>query len=71
MCSVCEFILSVLVILRGGSNPDFRGFMIQARTVADDSPVGSFDATDATNYQERCDFDVSAINPSSGMGQLA
>jgi len=45
--------------------------MIQARTVADDSPVGSFDATDATNYQERCDFDVSAINPSSGMGQLA
>jgi len=57
--------LSLIVILRGGTDPNFRGFMIQARRVADNSPVGFFDATDGVNYQEVCDSDVSEIYYSS------
>ena len=39
--------------MRGGSDPNFRGFMIQGRVVADDSRTGMF-ASSGTNYQERC-----------------
>ena len=37
----------------------FRGFMIQARTVADDSPTGYFVGNN-TDYQPQCDNNVSA-----------
>ena len=39
----------------------FRGFMIQARRVADDSPVGYFmnnSMNDSMEYQPQCDDDV-------------
>ena len=36
----------------------FRGFMIQARTVADDFPVGYF-TNYSTNYHPQCSDDVS------------
>ena len=36
----------------------FRGFMIQARTVADDFPAGYF-ANYSTNYQPQCSDEVS------------
>ncbi|XP_065906599.1 putative defense protein 3 isoform X2 [Dysidea avara] len=41
------------ITMRGGSDPNFRGFMIQGRVVADDSRTGMF-ASSGTNYQERC-----------------
>ena len=44
-------------MLSGGTeNQDFRGFIIQARRVADDSPVGLF--VDDDDYHLLCD-DVS------------
>jgi len=36
----------------------FKGFMIQARRVADDSPVGMF-AFSGLNFQAQCDGNVS------------
>ena len=45
------------VVLSGGmENTDFRGFIIQAQTVADGSPVGSF--MGGTNSQPVCTDDV-------------
>ena len=45
------------VMLSGGTtNTDFRGFIIQARTMADDSPVGEFMA--GSNSQPQCTNDV-------------
>ena len=44
--------------LQSGSGTSFRGFMIQGRTVADDSPVGYFTSNSA-NYQPQCSDDVS------------
>ena len=38
----------------GATNPDFRGFLILARRVADDSRVGTF-AASGTNYRSECD----------------
>lgn len=35
--------------------------MIQGRARADNSPVGSFDATGATEFQPQCNGDVSNI----------
>ena len=50
-----------IVILQGGSsNPDFKGFMIQGRTKADNSPVGTFNDTDKTDYQTQCSGEVSS-----------
>ena len=46
-----------IVILQGSSsNMDFRGFMIQGRARADDSPVGTFG--NGTNYRYACDGNV-------------
>ena len=46
------------VTLSGGTdNPDFRGFMIQGRVVADDSPTGQF--SEASVSQPQCVDDVS------------
>jgi len=43
-----------LVILFGGqNNTNFKGFMIQGRVVADDSPVGTFIASEPI-YQLQC-----------------
>ena len=39
--------------MRGGSDPNFRGFMIQGRVVADDSSTGIF-AASGTNYRGEC-----------------
>ena len=41
----------------------FKGFMIQARTVADDSPAGRFINSTSTTYQTQCDGDVSVQLP--------
>ena len=39
---------------------DYRGFMIQARLVDDDSPVGTFSNPDSDpDYQTQCTNDVS------------
>ena len=47
------------VTLSGGTdNPDFRGFMIQGRVVADDSPTGEFTGEIGVS-QPQCDSDVS------------
>ena len=47
------------VILSGGTgNPDFRGFMIQGRVIADDSPTGQFTG-EAGVSQPQCADDVS------------
>lgn len=43
------------VVLSGTSeNMDFRGFIIQARTVADGSPVGQFMTDNSTDQQPQC-----------------
>jgi len=44
------------VIIRGASDPNFRGFLIQARTCADDTPVGTFNSGDI--YQQLCTSNV-------------
>ena len=45
------------VVLSGGmQDTDFRGFIIQARAFADDSPVGTFMSGD--NSQPVCTDDV-------------
>ena len=50
----------VVLLSANNDNPDFRGFIIQARRMADDSPVGIFTVTSgATDQQTRCDLDVS------------
>jgi len=50
----------LIVILRGGStNQDFKGFMIQGRVQADDSPVGLFRARGS--YNRQCNGNVSFI----------
>jgi len=41
----------------GGGSGNFRGFMIQGRAAADDSPTGTF-AEFGTNFQSQCDNDV-------------
>ena len=47
------FLYDHAVVLSGGTmSPDFRGFIIQARRVADDSPVGLF--VDGDDYQPLC-----------------
>ena len=38
---------------------DFRGFLIQARTVADETPVGEFMIGSSTDQQNRCMNNVS------------
>ena len=49
--------ITYTVMLSGGtSNTDFRGFIIQARTMADNSPVGEFMA--GSNSQPQCTSDV-------------
>ena len=40
-------------------NSNFRGFIIQAQRVADDSPVGQF--MNGNNYQPRCMDNVGFI----------
>jgi len=37
----------------GTTNPDFRGFLIQARLAADGTRVGTF-AASGTDYQSAC-----------------
>jgi len=48
------------VTLLGGTNinPDFRGFMIQGRVFADDSPTGQFTGETGVS-QQQCADDVS------------
>ena len=41
------------------ANMDFRGFIIQARTMADDSPVGQFMIGTNTDQQLLCTGNVS------------
>ena len=57
---VFEILCLCTVVLQGGTtNIDFRGFMIQGRVMADDSPAGTFDDGSATDYQVQCNQDVS------------
>ena len=49
------------VTLSGGTNnPNFRGFMIQGRVVAGDSPTGEFTGESSVS-QPQCDDDVSCM----------
>ena len=41
------------------NDTSFRGFMIQARVVADDSPAGYFTNYSYYEYQQQCDNNVS------------
>ena len=51
---------NILVILSGGDvNQDFRGFLMQARTMADETPVGEFMIGSSTDQQNRCMDNVS------------
>ncbi|XP_065899959.1 putative defense protein [Dysidea avara] len=51
------------IVLQGGTtNIDFRGFMIQGRVMADDSPAGTFDDGSATDYQVQCNQDTAATH---------
>ena len=48
----------LVVVLRGSSsNQDFKGFLIQGRVRASDSPAGTFGS--GTNYQSQCTGNVS------------
>ena len=40
-------------------DPDFRGFLVQARTVADETPVGEFMIGSNTDQQNQCMDNVS------------
>ena len=53
----------VLIVILQGSAADrnFRGFMIQGRVRADDSPAGTF-VRSANNYQPQCSGNVSFIS---------
>ena len=53
-------IISVLIVTLRGSpaNRNFRGFMIQGRVRADDSPTGTFGS--GNNYQPQCSGNVSS-----------
>ena len=44
--------------LQSDNGTNFKGFMIQARVVADDTPVGHF-TNNSLNYQPQCSDDVS------------
>ena len=56
--SISNYYFFLIVRLRGGStNPDFRGFMIQGRVRADDSPAGFF--RPRNSYNRQCDGNVS------------
>jgi len=46
------------VIMKGTSDPNFRGFLIQARTCADDTPVGNFSDPGDISYQQVCNGNV-------------
>ena len=46
-----------VVILQSPSGQDFRGFLIQGRVRANESPVGTFGS--GTGYQSRCSGNVS------------
>ena len=49
----------LIVSLRGSAaNQNFRGFMIQGRVRADDSPAGTFGSGD--NYKPQCSGNVSS-----------
>ena len=48
------------VVLRGSSsNRDFKGFLVQGRVRASDSPAGSFGS--GNNYQSQCTGNVSLV----------
>ncbi|XP_065907202.1 putative defense protein [Dysidea avara] len=50
------------ITMRGGPNDsNFRGFMIQGRLVADDSPTGTF-ADFGTNFQSQCNNNTAATH---------
>ena len=51
-------ILTVYLQSDNDTGYSFRGFMIQARTVADDFPAGYF-TNYSTNYHPQCSNDVS------------
>jgi len=40
-------------------NEDFQGFLLQARAMSDDSPVGTFMTDGEADQQNRCMNDVS------------
>lgn len=50
------------VIMKGASDPNFRGFLIQARTCADDTPVGNFSDPGDRSYQQVCNGNVCCRN---------
>ena len=58
MVAITSTCYTYVVQLKGTSrNRNFRGFLIQARTVGDDSPVGSFNS--GTSHKQVCTNNVS------------
>ena len=47
-------VYSAVVLSGTNANEDFRGFLIQGRTMADGSPVGTFEIGSNTNQQTVC-----------------
>ena len=54
---LCVSSFNPVTLLGGTDNPDFRGFMIQGRVLADDSPTGQFTG-EAGVSQPQCADDV-------------
>ena len=54
----CIIYLIVYLQSENDTSYSFKGFMIQARAVADDSPAGYF-TDNTTEYQPQCDNNVS------------
>lgn len=56
-------VYSAVVLSGSNTNSNFRGFLIQARTVADDSAVGTFFVTNSGgDHQTVCTARVSVLH---------
>ena len=58
-----EYLNCLFVVIMGLTfGVSFKGFMIQARKAADDSPVGMF-ASDSPNFKAQCNGNVRLCAP--------
>ena len=56
-CEYCKLYVYYCTVRMVGGEDRFKGFMIQGRIVADDSPTGTF-AVSGVNYQAQCENNV-------------
>lgn len=47
-------LVCVYIVVLNGTGASFRGYLVQARTVADESPVGSYIASDVGQRLSSC-----------------